>query len=95
MIIDCQVICLEISIYNILFFYFIIIFYSGLICEFDLIIPSIKTEGYRNKCDFTIGYNKKGEISVGFRYSGFTKGSIKVGEIEYIYIYLYMYLYVY
>lgn len=61
---------------------------SGLICEFDSVIPSPNIEGYRNKCDFTIGLNKNNEKSIGFRYAGFTVGSVSIGEVEYNIIYL-------
>ncbi|CAN0206818.1 unnamed protein product, partial [Discosporangium mesarthrocarpum] len=31
-------------------------------------------QGYRNKCEFTLGYNDKGVPTAGFRGSGFQAG---------------------
>jgi len=39
---------------------------KGLVCPCELIVPSPQTEGYRNKCEFTIGLDKEGNDAVGF-----------------------------
>lgn len=53
-----------------------------LICELRKIIPSPKIEGYRNKCEFTIGRNVDGEVDVGNRLSTYASGCTSVGNIE-------------
>lgn len=53
-----------------------------LICELRPIIRSPSTEGYRNKCEFTVGKNEDGEIQVGNRLSTYASGCTSVGNIE-------------
>lgn len=52
------------------------------ICELQTIIPSPITEGYRNKCEFTIGRTHDGEVMVGNRLSTYAMGSTSVGSIS-------------
>lgn len=42
------------------------------------IIPSLITEGYRNKCEFTVGKDLDGETTVGFLLGGFKDGIVEV-----------------
>ena len=56
---------------------------KGAVCEMDPIIPSPITDGYRNKCEFTIGTNPEtNETTVGFRISSYKEGSVSVGPID-------------
>ncbi|KAG9300704.1 hypothetical protein G9A89_023502 [Geosiphon pyriformis] len=43
-------------------------------CEFQKIIPSPITNGYRNKCEYTIGKNLEGQRTIGFLIGGFSEG---------------------
>lgn len=55
--------------------------YNGNVCELQEIIPSPVTEGYRNKCEFTIGPGLEGKESVvGFRFGLYSRGSVQVGR---------------
>lgn len=54
--------------------------YEGLPCQLLDIIPSPQIDGYRNKCEFTIGKNSTGEKVVGFRLGSYSSGSIEVGS---------------
>merc|ERR1711981_580922 len=41
-------------------------------CEVSDVVPAVNhSQGYRNKCDFTCGYNDDNELVVGFRGSSF------------------------
>ncbi|XP_052801988.1 tRNA (uracil-5-)-methyltransferase homolog A-like [Mya arenaria] len=53
-------------------------------CELHNIKPSPETEGYRNKCEFTIGPGEGGERQavVGFRYGTYAQGTVSVGSPE-------------
>ncbi|XP_063974795.1 tRNA (uracil-5-)-methyltransferase homolog A-like [Diachasmimorpha longicaudata] len=56
---------------------------SGLICELLPILSSSMTEGYRNKCEFTVGRSRgEKEIVIGFRLSSYAAGSTAVGPID-------------
>lgn len=46
------------------------------------IIPSPKTDGYRNKCEFSIGRTVEGEIEVGNRLSTYAEGNTCVGDVK-------------
>lgn len=52
------------------------------ICEIRKIIGSPITEGYRNKCEFTIGRTVDGEVMVGNRLSSYASGCTSVASIE-------------
>lgn len=55
--------------------------YSGKCCELLPIKPSPVTEGYRNKCEFTIGKDINGQDNtVGFRFGQYRDGTSSVGE---------------
>ncbi|XP_057327064.1 tRNA (uracil-5-)-methyltransferase homolog A-like [Microplitis mediator] len=56
---------------------------NGLICELQPILNAEVTEGYRNKCEFTIGKNEN-EILIGFRLSSYAAGSTAVGPIDHL-----------
>ena len=53
-----------------------------LICELRDVIGSPKTEGYRNKCEFTIGKSIDGEVMVGNRLSSYASGNTSVASVE-------------
>lgn len=55
---------------------------DDLICELRPIVGSPKTEGYRNKCEYTIGRSAEGEVMVGNRLSSYASGCLTVGSIE-------------
>ena len=48
----------------------------------DDIIASPVQEGYRNKCEFTVGRSAAGAPVVGFRVSAYKGGSLEVGPID-------------
>lgn len=52
------------------------------ICELRKIIGSPITEGYRNKCEFSIGRTVDGEVMVGNRLSSYASGCTSVASIE-------------
>ncbi|XP_066594850.1 tRNA (uracil-5-)-methyltransferase homolog A-like [Prorops nasuta] len=59
--------------------------YDGLPCELKPILHSDATQEYRNKCEFTIGYNVKGDkIIIGFRLSSYAAGCTAVGPIDHL-----------
>lgn len=50
-------------------------FAGGLPCKLEGIVESPLVNGYRNKCEFSVGYSVQGKVTVGFslgnfRYSG-------------------------
>jgi len=49
-------------------------------CAIEEIISSPVTSGYRNKCEFTIGFDAEEKLAVGFRLGGFKNGSVTVGR---------------
>ncbi|KAL9653992.1 hypothetical protein ABK040_014201 [Willaertia magna] len=55
---------------------------KGLSLDWKGILPSPVTEGYRNNCEFSIGYNSKEEPSVGFRQGSFVQGSVNIESPE-------------
>ncbi|XP_076046862.1 uncharacterized protein LOC143028527 isoform X1 [Oratosquilla oratoria] len=58
---------------------------GGLVCETEKIVPSPITEGYRNKCEFSIGMHPTSEErTVGFRLSSYKKGSVSVGPVAHL-----------
>ncbi|PSN32844.1 tRNA (uracil-5-)-methyltransferase A [Blattella germanica] len=57
--------------------------YNGLPCELWKVRPSPVVDGYRNKCEFTVGMNvETGQRTVGFRLGSYVKGFIGVGPID-------------
>ncbi|XP_043495148.1 tRNA (uracil-5-)-methyltransferase homolog A isoform X1 [Polistes fuscatus] len=57
--------------------------YEGLPCELKPILHAESTEAYRNKCEFTIGKNIKGDkVIIGFRLSSYAAGCTAVGPID-------------
>ncbi|XP_023288732.1 tRNA (uracil-5-)-methyltransferase homolog A [Orussus abietinus] len=57
--------------------------YSGLPCELLPILSASEIEGYRNKCEFTIGKAEKDDQTIiGFRLSSYAAGSTAVGPID-------------
>lgn len=44
---------------------------EGLPCQLEEIIPSPVVDGYRNKCEFSIGYAVDGKRVVGFQLGTF------------------------
>lgn len=55
---------------------------DDLICELRPILASPKLEGYRNKCEYTIGRTAEGDVMVGNRLSSYASGCLTVGSIE-------------
>lgn len=52
-----------------------ICFAGGLPCKLEGIVESPLVNGYRNKCEFSVGYSLQAKVTVGFslgnfRYSG-------------------------
>lgn len=43
------------------------------------IVPSPNTEGYRNKCEFSIGVDEHGLATVGFLMGKYTEGITTIG----------------
>ncbi|KAK6625257.1 hypothetical protein RUM43_005551 [Polyplax serrata] len=57
--------------------------YNNLPCELLPIRHSNVINGYRNKCEFSIGINEStGERTVGFRLGSYVEGSVSVGPID-------------
>ncbi|XP_014207532.1 tRNA (uracil-5-)-methyltransferase homolog A [Copidosoma floridanum] len=58
---------------------------NGISCELGQIIHTDVIEGYRNKCEFTIGLDVSGKKKmIGFRLSSYAAGSISVGPIDHL-----------
>ncbi|EFJ31131.1 hypothetical protein SELMODRAFT_440228 [Selaginella moellendorffii] len=53
---------------------------GGMACDFEGIIASPVVEGYRNKCEFSIGSSADGESVVGFQMGMFRKGITAIGN---------------
>lgn len=56
--------------------------FNGFPCEFLGIKESPQINGYRNKCEFTIGKDVNNETVVGFRLGSYATGFTEVGEID-------------
>lgn len=56
--------------------------FNGLPCEFIPIKGSPRTDGYRNKCEFSIGKDLNNETVVGFRLGSYATGFTEVGEVD-------------
>lgn len=52
--------------------------YSDPVIEIKPIIPSPNIDGYRNKCEFSIGSDSSGEIQVGNRVGSYISGCLQV-----------------
>ena len=44
---------------------------GGLPCKFEGILESPLVNGYRNKCEFSVGYSLQGKATVGFMLGNF------------------------
>ncbi|XP_058757540.1 zinc finger CCCH domain-containing protein 24-like [Vicia villosa] len=53
---------------------------GGLPCNLEGIIESPIVNGYRNKCEFSIGYSMEGKATVGFSLGNFREGVTAVEE---------------
>ncbi|XP_062171985.1 zinc finger CCCH domain-containing protein 24 isoform X2 [Alnus glutinosa] len=53
---------------------------GGLPCELEGIIESPLVNGYRNKCEFSVGYSVQGKRTVGFMLGNFREGVTAVEE---------------
>ncbi|KAJ3706150.1 hypothetical protein LUZ61_009855 [Rhynchospora tenuis] len=53
---------------------------GGLPCKLEGILESPLTNGYRNKCEFSVGYSLDGNITVGFMLGNFREGVTAVEE---------------
>ncbi|TYZ59840.1 hypothetical protein PybrP1_005476 [[Pythium] brassicae (nom. inval.)] len=54
--------------------------HKGLCCPTDSIHPSPVTDGYRNKCEFSVGLDAAGAPCVGFRLGLFRDGVVTIGR---------------
>lgn len=59
---------------------------GGLPCNLEGILASPLVNGYRNKCEFSVGYSLQGKITVGFmlgnfRYSGLKRVSLPIFKL--------------
>uniref|UniRef100_A0A9I3FH28 tRNA (uracil(54)-C(5))-methyltransferase n=1 Tax=Anopheles epiroticus TaxID=199890 RepID=A0A9I3FH28_9DIPT len=57
---------------------------GGLPCAFDSIRPSPMQDGYRNKCEFSIGKDASGVKRVGFRVGSYSNGFLEVESIAHL-----------
>ncbi|KAJ0970495.1 hypothetical protein J5N97_023372 [Dioscorea zingiberensis] len=53
---------------------------GGLACKLEGIIESPMINGYRNKCEFSVGYSLQGKRTVGFMLGNFREGITAVEE---------------
>ncbi|KAJ8504595.1 hypothetical protein OPV22_005481 [Ensete ventricosum] len=53
---------------------------GGLPCKFEGILESPLTNGYRNKCEFSVGVSLKGKPTVGFMVGNFREGITAIEE---------------
>ncbi|KAL5998380.1 hypothetical protein ACLOJK_009320 [Asimina triloba] len=53
---------------------------GGLPCKLEGILESPLVDGYRNKCEFSVGYSPQGKRTVGFMLGNFRDGMITVAE---------------
>ncbi|KAL2328618.1 hypothetical protein Fmac_022045 [Flemingia macrophylla] len=53
---------------------------GGLPCKLEGIIASPVVNGYRNKCEFSVGYSLEGQVTVGFMLGNFREGVTAVEE---------------
>ncbi|TKY67226.1 Zinc finger CCCH domain-containing protein 24 [Spatholobus suberectus] len=53
---------------------------GGLPCELEGIVASPIVNGYRNKCEFSVGYSLEGKVTVGFMLGNFREGVTAVEE---------------
>ncbi|ENN76561.1 hypothetical protein D910_08348, partial [Dendroctonus ponderosae] len=59
--------------------------YNGLPCELMDIRFSNEINGYRNKCEFTIGINQENQLpTVGFRICAYVNGTTAIGPVEHL-----------
>uniref|UniRef100_A0AAV1TLP7 tRNA (Uracil-5-)-methyltransferase n=1 Tax=Peronospora matthiolae TaxID=2874970 RepID=A0AAV1TLP7_9STRA len=54
--------------------------HKGLCCPINSICASPETEGYRNKCEFSFGFDSEDQPCVGFRLGLFREGSVVVSR---------------
>ncbi|XP_039441518.1 tRNA (uracil-5-)-methyltransferase homolog A [Culex pipiens pallens] len=52
--------------------------HDGLPCKLEDIRGSPQVDGYRNKCEFSIGKDGQGEVRVGFRVGSYSNGFLEV-----------------
>lgn len=50
--------------------------------KYEGALASPEINGYRNKNEFTVGKNSKGEIVVGFRLGSYADGSVEVADVD-------------
>ncbi|KAJ3679796.1 hypothetical protein LUZ60_016074 [Juncus effusus] len=53
---------------------------GGLPCKLEGILESPLTDGYRNKCEFSVGFSLDGKITVGFMLGNFREGVTAVEQ---------------
>ncbi len=55
--------------------------HDGLPCPLDVPRPSPVLEGYRNKCEFAVGYDPEGATTVGFMLGAYAHGIVTVAPV--------------
>lgn len=55
--------------------------FNGLPCKWNGFKKSPQVNGYRNKCEFSIGKDADGRKTIGFRVGSYNDGSLEVGSI--------------
>ncbi|CAG9856575.1 unnamed protein product [Phyllotreta striolata] len=59
------------------------VLYNGLPCELSNIRYADENNGYRNKCEFTVGLDEETKLpTVGFRIGSYVNGTTGVGPVE-------------
>lgn len=58
--------------------------HGGLPCALETIQPSPMQDGYRNKCEFSIGKDAQGVKRVGFRVGSYSNGFLEVESIAHL-----------
>lgn len=51
-------------------------------CKLLPIKPSPQIDGYRNKCEFSVGKDSAGNITIGFRLGSYVDGTVEVGPLD-------------
>ena len=55
---------------------------TALFCKLEDIVPSPVIDAYRNKCEFSIGIDSKGEVAIGHLMGKYTAGEVTVESIQ-------------
>lgn len=55
---------------------------DGVMFELQQIKASPVTDGYRNKCEFSIGKDSTGKVTIGQRFGSYFDGTVEVGPLD-------------